>query len=80
MVEASQNGLGSVVDQILLYCYRYNPSLGKYTAVITRVLRLAGLVFCICLAAFLWINWRRDRASDRETLHRQASAQGATSR
>ncbi len=80
MVEASQNGLGSVVDQILLYCYRYNPSLGKYTAVITRVLRLAGLVFCICLAAFLWINWRRDRVSDREMLRRQASTEGATSR
>lgn len=80
MVEASENRLGSVVDQILLYCYRYNPSLGKYTAVITRILRLAGLGFCICLAAFLWINWRRDRAADRDMMRRQTSAQGALSR
>ena len=80
MVEASENRLGSVVDQILLYCYRYNPSLGKYTAVITRVLRLAGIVFIICLATFLWINWRRDRSADREMLSRRASAQGATLR
>lgn len=80
MVEASENRLGSVVDQILLYCYRYNPSLGKYTAVITRVLRLAGLVFLLCLATFLWINWRRDRAHDRKALSRRASAQGATLR
>ena len=61
LVEASENPIGSVVDQILLYCFRYDPTVGKYTAVVTRVLRLAGVAFLLALAAFLWIMWRLDR-------------------
>ena len=42
LVQASQNKIGNVVDQILLYCYHYDPSAGKYNLMIFRVLRLAG--------------------------------------
>ena len=76
LVEASSNRIGSVVDQILLYCFRYDPQLGKYTAVITRILRLGGVVFCLALALFLWINLRRDRAAARVS----SSIVGAASR
>lgn len=76
LVEASDNELGSLVDQVLLYCYRYDPQLGKYTTVITRVLRIAGVVFCIGLVVFLWLMLRRDRAEIRH----QTSTLGATSR
>ena len=65
LVEASEGQIGSVVDQILLYCFRYDPRLGKYTIVVTRILRLAGLVFLLALGTFLWINWRRDRIAAR---------------
>ena len=61
LVEASENRIGSVVDQILLYCFRYDPTVGKYTAVVTRVLRLAGVAFLLALATFLWVMWRLDR-------------------
>ena len=61
LVEASEGQIGTVVDQILLYCFRYDPKLGKYTAVVTRILRLAALVFLAVLGSFLWIMWRRDR-------------------
>lgn len=64
LVEASENRIGTVVDQILLYCFRYDPALGKYTAVITRILRLAGVVFILCLGLFLWIMRRRDLAAE----------------
>lgn len=62
LVEASEHRIGTVVDQILLYCFRYDPELGKYTAVITRILRIAAVIFCLALALFFWINLRRDRA------------------
>ena len=68
LVEASENRIGTVVDQILLYCFRYDPALGKYTAVITRILRLAGVVFLLCLGLFLWIMRRRDLAEAPSTL------------
>ncbi len=61
LVEASEGQIGSVVDQILLYCFRYDPKLGKYTAVVTRILRLTAAVFLLVLGSFIWIMWRRDR-------------------
>lgn len=66
LVEASSNQIGNIVDQILLYCYRYDPEIGQYTAVAMRILRLAGIAFVIALALFLWWNFRRDSRSARE--------------
>jgi protein SCO1/2 len=62
LVEASEGQLGTVVDQLLLYCFRYDPNLGKYTAAVTRILRLAGVVFCLAMGTFLWVSFRRDRS------------------
>lgn len=61
LVEASEGRIGSVVDQLLLYCFQYDPTLGKYTAVVTRILRLLGIVFVLGLSLFLWIMLRRER-------------------
>ena len=60
LVEASANRLGSLVDQLLLYCFRYDPTLGKYTAAVTRILRLTGVVFVVALGLFLWVMLRRE--------------------
>ena len=43
LVEASQGKIGNVVDQVLLYCYHYDPETGKYGAIISNILRLARL-------------------------------------
>src|SRR5216684_2967227 len=42
LVEASENKIGSAADQILLYCYHYDPSTGKYSAIVMNIVRLAG--------------------------------------
>ena len=62
VVEASEEKIGNVVDQILLYCYRYDPQLGRYTAVAMRILRIAGVVFLLALAVFLFFMLRHDKA------------------
>jgi protein SCO1/2 len=62
MVQASQNKIGTVVDQILLYCYHYDASAGKYGLVISRVLRLAGLATMLILGGFIILMFRRDAA------------------
>ena len=62
LVEASSGAIGSVVDQLLLYCFRFDPQQGKYTAATMRILRLVGGVFVVALILFLWISWRRERA------------------
>ena len=65
LVEASQQKIGGVIDQVLLYCYRYDPALGKYTAAVMRLLRVAGGIFVAGLLLFLWLAFRRDRLAER---------------
>jgi protein SCO1 len=42
--DASEGKIGSPVDQVLLFCYHYDPHTGKYGLLISRVLELAGLL------------------------------------
>ena len=60
LIDASGNKIGTAVDQILLYCYHYNPATGKYGAVIMNVLRLAGAATALILGGFVFIMFRRD--------------------
>ncbi len=62
LVEASQNKIGSPVDQILLFCYHYDPSTGKYGALVMRMVRFAGAGFVLVCGTFLWIVSRREKA------------------
>jgi len=60
LVEASNNRIGSAIDQVLLYCYHYDPSNGKYGLVIMNALRLGGLLTVGLLAIFMIVMFRRD--------------------
>lgn len=60
LIEASENKIGNPVDQILLYCYHYDPMTGKYGAVVLNIMRLAGVVTIITLIALFIILRRRD--------------------
>jgi protein SCO1 len=60
LVEASSERIGKATDQILLYCFHYDPTTGKYALVIMNVLRLAALITLGVLGTFLIIMFRRD--------------------
>jgi len=60
LVEASDRRIGSTVDQVMLYCYHYDPANGKYGMVIMNVLRLAGVTTVAALATFMIVMFRRD--------------------
>jgi len=53
LVEASANKIGSPVDTLMLYCYHYDPSTGKYGVVIMNVIRLAGIITVIAIVGLL---------------------------
>jgi protein SCO1 len=81
LIEASKNHIGTVVDQLILYCYHYDPSTGHYGAIVMRVLRLAGLATVLLLGGFIVIMTRRDiraarlsRATTQETHVRPRTA------
>jgi len=59
LVQASQNKIGNIVDQVLLYCYHYDPATGKYGAVVMRILRLAGAATILTLGLFMLVMFRK---------------------
>lgn len=61
LVEASDNRIGSLVDQVLLRCYRYDPTAGTYAVSIMNVVRLAGVTTILALGAFVAVMIRRER-------------------
>jgi protein SCO1 len=58
LIQASENKIGTVVDQVLLYCYHYDPDTGKYGAIISRVLKLAAGATVLILGTFLIVMFR----------------------
>lgn len=58
LVEASQGKVGTATDLILLRCFHYDPSTGKYTLAIREVLRLvaAGFVMIVGTSLALWVR------------------------
>ncbi len=64
LIQASGNKIGTVVDQVLLYCYHYDPATGKYGAIISRILQLAGVATIIIMGVFIAVMIRM--GSDRQ--------------
>ncbi len=61
MVDASNHRIGSVSDLFLLYCCSYNPSAGRYTVSILRVLSLAAIVMLIIVGGILFLLTRKPK-------------------
>jgi protein SCO1 len=65
LVEAGNGEIGTVIDQMLLYCYHYDPMTGKYGLVIMNSLRLAGSATVLALVSYIGLMLRRDRRAPR---------------
>ena len=65
LVEASQGKIGNAVDQVLLYCYHYDPETGKYGAVVSNILKLGAGLTILLLAGLLFVLFRMDKAAAR---------------
>jgi len=60
LVEASENRIGDPVDQILLFCYHYDPATGRYGAMVMNIVRVTAAGFVLISVTFLLIVFRRD--------------------
>jgi protein SCO1/2 len=60
LVEASANRIGSPVDNILTYCYHYDPKTNKHSLIVARVVQLGGLLTVFLLGGFMLAMFRRD--------------------
>jgi protein SCO1/2 len=61
LVEATAGKIGTPVDSLLLYCYHYDPTTGRYGLAIMRTLRIAGATTVLALAGFIALMIRRER-------------------
>lgn len=59
LVEAGDGKVGTAVDQILLYCYHYDPTTGKYGVAIMTMVRLGGILTVAILGITVFRNVRR---------------------
>jgi protein SCO1/2 len=60
LIEASRDKIGTLVDQVTLYCYHYDPKTGRYGAVVTNIMRLAGAATMLVLGGFLVVMFKRE--------------------
>jgi protein SCO1 len=62
--EASSNRIGSPVDNILTYCYHYDPTTNTHDLIVARVIQLGGLLTMVLLGGFMTVMFRRDYRQD----------------
>jgi protein SCO1/2 len=66
IIESSENKIGSPVDQLLLYCFHYNPATGKYGLQILNVIRLTGILTLLGMGAMFFVFWRRNKNKEND--------------
>lgn len=62
LIEASEERIGTAIDDILLFCYHYDPATGQYGAAVLRLVRVGGIATVLAFLAFLTVALRRERA------------------
>uniref|UniRef100_E6QL42 Electron transport protein SCO1/SenC n=1 Tax=mine drainage metagenome TaxID=410659 RepID=E6QL42_9ZZZZ len=60
LVEASSNKIGSPVDNILTYCYHYDPTTNTHSLIIARIVQIAGAFTVLLLGGFMFLGFRKD--------------------
>lgn len=66
LIEASQNRIGSLADQVMLFCYQYDPKTGKYGAAAIGLVRAGGVLTVVLMGAYVLTMFLRE--------HRRARA------
>ena len=65
LVEASEGKLGTLSDQVLLFCYQYDPHSGTYSVTALSLVRGGGIVTMVLIAGFVTVMLRREKAARR---------------
>jgi protein SCO1/2 len=65
LMDAAQERIGTAVDQLMLFCFSYDPTTGRYTTFVLTLVRIGGALTVLAFALFLFRMRRRDRAARR---------------
>ncbi|CAM3229899.1 SCO family protein [Rhodothermus bifroesti] len=72
LVEASEGKVGNVLDQVILYCFQYDPNQNSYVANAYNLMRLGGGLTVLGLGVMLLFFWRRERRRQQQAMHAPA--------
>lgn len=61
IMDSAKNKIGSPVDQLMLYCYHYDPASGKYGFKILNAIRLGGILTLVGLGGMFFVFWRYNK-------------------
>src|SRR5947208_14965951 len=64
LIQASESKIGTLAEQVTLYCYHYDPNTGKYSAIISSIIQLSGGLTIPDIASVLLVLSRRGSLSD----------------
>ena len=62
VIEASDERIGTIIDDVLLFCYHYDPATGSYGATVMTIVRAGAIATVFAFAVFLTVSLRRDHA------------------
>ncbi len=60
LVESAQGKIGTLIDQVLLFCFHYDPAMGRYSAIALNSVRVGGILTLVGLAVFIGGALRRE--------------------
>ena len=72
LIDASKNKIGSIADRILLYCFHYDPSLGKYSLHALNLIRMGGIATVLILGAFILKSLNRKNTDEQQSYGQKA--------
>ena len=61
IIDASQGRVGSPVEKIILFCYQYDPTTGKYSLAIIRIVQIASVLTALVLGSFMATQIYREK-------------------
>jgi len=67
LLEAAQGKIGNPFDRLVLYCFHYDATEGRYAPIAANVMRVGGAISVVLLGAFLTVLWRADLKKRRRT-------------
>ena len=61
LMEAAENRIGTPVDQLQLFCYRYDATTGRYTNQVMTLIRIGAVLTVLAIAVFILRARRAER-------------------
>jgi protein SCO1/2 len=60
LTEASNGKIGGPVEKILLWCYHYDATLGKYSMMVMRLIQVGGALTLLALGTFMFVMLKKE--------------------